>query len=115
MTLKSKVAIAAALAASVVAGSALAQGMGPQGQGRGMMMGGGMVMDQCKAEIAKYCAQVPHGAGGVPACLQEHNAELSDQCKTALSGKGPGMHQGMVPGQGRGMMPGQGRMPDTKK
>jgi len=79
------------LAVSMVHGSVLAQGMG-QGQGQGKMgqqgMGQGMVMTQCKDEIAKHCSDVQHGSGAVHTCLTNHMKELSDKCKSALKNMG---------------------------
>lgn len=77
---------------------AAAQGMGQggmgqggmgQGQGMGMGKGGGMVMQQCAAEIKAHCADVQHGRGNVPACLEKNKDKLSDGCKAALEGRGP--------------------------
>lgn len=76
---------------------AAAQGMGQgkgQGMGPGMGKGGGMVMQQCAAEIKAHCADVQHGRGNVPACLEKNKDKLSDACKAALEGRGP---------QGKGM------------
>ena len=60
--------------------------------------GQGLVGTNCKADIAKYCANVPHGTGAVPACLAKHKDKLTTACKTALARKGPG--GGL--GQGKG-------------
>jgi hypothetical protein len=62
--------------------------------------GGGLVGTYCKAEIAKYCANVKHGTGAIPACLAKHKAKLSNSCKNALARKGPG--GGLGQGQGQG-------------
>lgn len=53
-------------------------------------MGKGLVGSYCQAEIAKYCANVAHGTGAVPACLATHKKSLSPQCQQALANKGPG-------------------------
>ena len=60
--------------------------------------GQGLVGTNCKADIAKYCANVPHGAGAVPACLAKQKDNLTADCKAALARKGPG--GGL--GQGKG-------------
>ena len=81
-----RLALGAAVATAVLPGPVLAQGTGQ-----------GLVGTYCKAEIAKFCPNVPHQRGAVPACLEQHQAELSDDCRQALASKGPGW------GQGRGM------------
>ena len=63
-------------------------------------MGQGLVGTNCKTEIAKYCANVGHGNGEVPACLVKHKDKLSPACKMALARKGPG--GGMGQGKARG-------------
>jgi hypothetical protein len=78
---------------------AQAQGMG-MGMGMGMGGGGAMVKTNCKSEIAKYCADIPHKAGAVPACLNQHKDELSNACKGALARKGPGGGRGQGKGPG---------------
>ncbi|MEX2451122.1 MAG: cysteine rich repeat-containing protein [Rhodospirillales bacterium] len=97
--------IGTALAVTALSGPAFAQGMGQgmmgQGMGHGMMgQGGGMVMSQCVPEIKKHCADVPHGSAEIPACLEKHKAELSDDCKKALDQRGP-MGGPMGGGMGR--------------
>ena len=60
--------------------------------GRGLNrspMGPGHTMQNCMPEIQKFCADAPHGAGAVPACLEEHRNDLSDACKAALENRGP--------------------------
>ena len=71
-----------------------------QGMGMGMGGGRGMVRTNCSAEIAKYCANVPHSMGAVPACLNKNKDKLSNTCKGALARKGPGggLGQGKGPG-----------------
>ena len=44
----------------------------------------GLIMTNCKNEIQTYCPKVEHGMGRVPACLEKHQDQLSDQCKQAL-------------------------------
>ena len=39
----------------------------------------------CKSDIAKLCAGIPSGNGGVRACVKSHMAEVSDPCKDAMS------------------------------
>ncbi len=48
------------------------------------------VLADCKSEIARFCPDVPHGAGAVPVCLSGHTDELSPACRSALDRKGPG-------------------------
>jgi hypothetical protein len=64
--------------------SAVAQGMGPQGMGRGP------VAAACSTEINTYCAKLSHGGGQVRACLQSHRHELSSGCQKALDNTGYG-------------------------
>lgn len=73
--------------AIVVSALALASAASAQ-----MMRGGGqgLVGSSCKQDIARYCAQVSHGAGMVPQCLLQHKSDLSGQCRQALAMKGPG-------------------------
>ncbi len=81
--------IAGVLAAAMAIGApALAQGPG-QGQGRGPGQGPANVIENCAAEIEQHCAEVEHGQGAVPACLEKHLDTLSDTCKTALQSRGP--------------------------
>ena len=39
----------------------------------------------CRDDVQKFCKDVGEGKGAVVACLQQHMAELSEQCKTKLS------------------------------
>lgn len=55
-----------------------------QGAGRGV------IGTDCKADIQKYCSNVPHVAGAVPACLNNNRAKLSEACRKALANTGPG-------------------------
>jgi hypothetical protein len=41
---------------------------------------------ECKEDIAKFCASVPHTKGMLATCLDQHHDELSEGCK-ALSSK----------------------------
>ena len=42
------------------------------------------VVNGCKVEIEKYCAQVTPGEGRVLACLYAHGDKLSGRCEYAL-------------------------------
>ncbi|HXJ37419.1 MAG TPA: cysteine rich repeat-containing protein [Candidatus Eisenbacteria bacterium] len=44
----------------------------------------GAQMMACAADREKFCSGVPMGGGRIAACLQEHAAQLSDACKTAM-------------------------------
>jgi Cysteine rich repeat len=66
------------LAATVFALPALAQTTQPT-TGKGALRGA------CSAEAQKFCANTPRGKGQLRSCLQEHQAELSDSCKAAMS------------------------------
>ena len=39
----------------------------------------------CRDDVQKFCKDLGEGKGAVVACLQQHMAELSEQCKTKLS------------------------------
>ena len=39
----------------------------------------------CRDDVQKFCKDVGEGKGAVVACLQQHMAELSEQCKVKLS------------------------------
>jgi hypothetical protein len=38
----------------------------------------------CVADVKRLCADVPPGGGRTEACLQEHEARLSEACRKAL-------------------------------
>lgn len=67
----------------------------------------------CKADIEKFCKDVKPGEGRIIACLKEHEAELSADCKVkdmALKGGkerkgGEGKGEQAWKGEGRGMGP----------
>lgn len=40
----------------------------------------------CRADFKKLCAGVKPGEGRGAECLKQHEAELSDGCKTAMAG-----------------------------
>lgn len=40
----------------------------------------------CRGDFKKLCAGVKPGEGRGAACLKEHQAELSDGCRTAIAG-----------------------------
>ena len=67
-----------AVAAVLFAGTAIAQTTQPS-TGKGALRGA------CSAEAQKFCANAPRGKGKLRGCLQDHQAELSDACKTAVS------------------------------
>jgi hypothetical protein len=67
-----------AVAGVLFAGTAVAQTTQPS-TGKGALRGA------CSAEAQKFCANAPRGKGKLRGCLQEHQAELSDACKTAVS------------------------------
>jgi hypothetical protein len=71
------------LAAVMFAETAVAQTAQP-GTGKGALRGA------CSAEAQKFCANTPRGKGQLRSCLQEHQADLSDDCKTALSAQPKG-------------------------
>ena len=39
----------------------------------------------CRDDVQKFCRDVGEGKGALVACLQQHMAELSEECKTKLS------------------------------
>lgn len=70
-----RLALAVAFAAGL-AGSAAAQDSLPR--------------QACKADVAKFCADVPPGGGRIKACLEAHASALSDPCRAALAVAGNG-------------------------
>lgn len=42
----------------------------------------------CTPDMRKFCADVPPGSGRTQACLREHDAELSKECRTRLNDLG---------------------------
>jgi hypothetical protein len=52
--------------------------------------GKGALRSACSAEAQKFCANTPRGKGQLRSCLQEHQSELSDGCKTAVSAQPKG-------------------------
>lgn len=66
---------AAALAASLaLAGAAFAQ------------PAGGGARAACQADIQKFCPAATPGPGGtLRACIRDHQAQLSDACKSAIA------------------------------
>jgi len=43
------------------------------------------VAEQCRTEIETICSDVVLGEGKLPACLAEHDADVSDGCKRAIA------------------------------
>jgi hypothetical protein len=39
----------------------------------------------CAAEVGKFCATVEKGKGLMRKCLESHQSELSDGCKTSMA------------------------------
>lgn len=65
-------AAAALVSSFALAGAALAQP-------------GGGVRAACQADIQKFCPDAKPGPGGtLRACIRDHQAQLSDGCKSAL-------------------------------
>lgn len=46
---------------------------------------GSDVATSCRGDIAKYCKEVKPGGGRMLLCLKEHAADLSAECKEALT------------------------------
>jgi hypothetical protein len=44
--------------------------------------------ESCKDDVARYCADVEPGQGGLARCLRDHEADLSQSCKDALPERG---------------------------
>ncbi len=51
-----------------------------KGMGEGRFKKG---REACKADIEKFCKGITPGGGAIIKCLKEHNAELSEECKSA--------------------------------
>ncbi|KAA5597288.1 hypothetical protein F1193_14540 [Blastochloris sulfoviridis] len=64
------------------------------GGGMGGGTGLGPVGQTCTADLAKYCAKVPHGSGEARACLEANRDKLSADCRTALDNTGGGRGMG---------------------
>lgn len=45
----------------------------------------GALRGACSAEAQTFCSNTRRGKGQLRSCLQEHQAELSDGCKAAVS------------------------------
>ena len=43
------------------------------------------VAEQCRTEIETICSDVVLGEGKLPACLAEHDEDVSDGCKKAIA------------------------------
>jgi hypothetical protein len=69
-----------AFALSLLSLSVLAQTT-DQPTGQGKMKGA------CLADVQKFCADAPKGKGQIRACLDSHQAELSDACKAARAAR----------------------------
>lgn len=102
-----KLTIALGAAMVLLAGPALAQGMGGMGPGMGPGMGGmgpgagghggmAVVGALCAKEIATHCAATPRGPEAW-VCLNKRAKELSENCRTAVDATGPDMGPGTGP------------------
>jgi hypothetical protein len=50
----------------------------------------GAMADKCRTDIARFCASVAPGQGGVAACLEKHRDNVSAECKAQLTKEAPG-------------------------
>jgi hypothetical protein len=41
--------------------------------------------EACEPDVEKFCWETPIGKGGLASCLKKHAAELSSDCKTAVT------------------------------
>jgi hypothetical protein len=39
----------------------------------------------CEPDVEKFCWEAPIGKGGLASCLKKHSAELSPECKAAVT------------------------------
>jgi hypothetical protein len=69
----------AAVALSLLSLSVFAQTSEPKSKGQ--------LKGACSTDVQKFCADTPKGKGLVRACLDAHQAEVSDTCKAALAGQ----------------------------
>jgi Cysteine rich repeat len=60
--------------------------------------GAAHVREACAADIQRLCPDAQSGRGGVRMCLRDHQNDLSDNCRSALSA----MRQQPRQGQGQG-------------
>ncbi len=51
---------------------------------------GKRVRQVCAAELARFCPDLQPGRGGIMRCLRSHEAELSEDCRTAIPARGQG-------------------------
>jgi len=56
-------------------------------RGKARMEKGGKTREACKGDVEKFCKDTTHGGGKVRDCLQQHEADLSSDCKAALTAK----------------------------
>ena len=90
MTLRSKTAAATRIALTAAVALAALPAFAQQ-PGRGP--GQGPVATECKEDIAKHCAGIPHEGGAVRACLEGKKTEVTQACRMALETTGPGRGQ----------------------
>jgi hypothetical protein len=69
----------AAVALSLLSLSVFAQTSEPKPKG--------LLKGACSADVQKFCGDTPKGKGQVRACLDAHQAEVSDTCKAAMAGQ----------------------------
>jgi hypothetical protein len=51
--------------------------------------GRGALQTACSADADKFCKELKPGQGGLYHCLKGHESELSEGCKTAITGGQP--------------------------
>jgi hypothetical protein len=66
-------------------------------RGKARMEKGSKTREACKGDVEKLCKDAPRGGGKVRECLQQHQADLSADCKTALAAKA-GKQKAQQPG-----------------
>jgi hypothetical protein len=81
-----KIGALALAAMMAVVGAAVAQAVGPGGQGAGL----GPVASACQTAIEQKCVGKEHGNRDIRACLEANRASLSAACKAALDNTGGG-------------------------
>jgi Cysteine rich repeat len=63
-------------------------------KGKRRMGMAGKAREACRSDVEKFCKETPHGGGSVRDCLQQHQADLSAECNSALAAKANKMKAG---------------------
>lgn len=75
----------AAVAALAIAGASFSAASAQSDSGQTQGDHHGAVRQACMADIQKLCSGVQPGGGRIMQCMREHQDQVSDGCKTAMS------------------------------